>query len=253
MPDTKWRVIQLTEHDAALNMALDEAVCRAISRGASPPTIRFYTWSPSAVSIGYFQEIEREVDINYCTQNGINFVRRRTGGGAVYHDSKGELTYSVLAPENMFPKDIIASYKIICNWIIEGLAGVGIHAEFKPINDIVTSGRKISGNAQTRRDGILQQHGTILYGLDAETMFRCLKVPDTKIRDKMIQSAKERVTSIRELTGDSVSFDALYASVLDAFCAGKEFSFGTFTQEELADAYWLAKSKYSSRDWNFWR
>ncbi|MCX8199846.1 MAG: lipoate--protein ligase family protein [Candidatus Micrarchaeota archaeon] len=253
MQEDNWRVIKVSAQDAALNMALDEAVCRAISKGVSGPTVRFYTWSPSAVSIGYFQEIWREVDIDYCRKMGISFVRRRTGGGAVYHDSQGEITYSVLAPECMFPKGIIESYKVICGWIIDGLAGVGISAEFRPINDIVAGGKKISGNAQTRRDGVLQQHGTILYRLDVDTMFKCLKVPDAKIRDKMIQSAKERVTSASDLTQGNVSFDGLYKSLLNAFCAGKKFSFGSFTQEELADAYWLARTKYSSDEWNFWR
>lgn len=248
-----WRVIPASQQSAALNMALDEAVCGAIAAGKSEPTIRFYTWKPSAVSIGYFQELQREVDVDFCIESGIDFVRRRTGGGAVFHDSRGEITYSVLAPEATFPKGIIESYKIICGWVIAGLADIGIEAEFKPINDIVSNGKKISGNAQTRRDGILQQHGTILYDLDADTMFRCLKVTDAKIRDKMIQSAKERVTSIRALKARKVPFDQAYASLLDAFCANKEFYFGEFSKEELVEASRLARAKYATKDWNFWR
>lgn len=247
-----WRVIPISSQPAALNMALDEAVCNAIAKGESGPTIRFYTWSPSAVTIGYFQELEREVDVEYCRQNGFDFVRRRTGGGAVFHDSGGEITYSVLAPEKMFPKGIIESYKVICGWIIDGLRGIGIDAEFRPINDIVANGKKISGNAQTRREGVLQQHGTILYRLDADTMFRCLKVSDAKIRDKMIATAKERVTCIREIN-KGISFDEASTSLMGTFCAGKKFSFGTFSKGELADAARLAKEKYSSREWNYWR
>ena len=155
-----WRIIDYTENDAFMNMAIDEAVSEAVGSGESLPTIRFYGWKPSAVSIGYFQSLDKEVDIASCERAGVDIVRRRTGGGAVYHDMVGEITYSVIAPEALFPKDILASYREICGWIIDSLAILGIKAEFKPINDIVVGNKKISGNAQTRRGGVLLQHGT---------------------------------------------------------------------------------------------
>ncbi|NQV08810.1 lipoate--protein ligase family protein, partial [Candidatus Woesearchaeota archaeon] len=87
-----------------MNMAVDEAVTEAVSSGDSLPTIRFYTWSPSAVSIGYFQGLDREVDVDKCNSKGVDIVRRRTGGGAVYHDCDGEITYSVIVREEDMPK-----------------------------------------------------------------------------------------------------------------------------------------------------
>src|SRR5208282_4253098 len=105
----------------------------------------------SAVSIGTFQSMANEVNVEECNRSNVSYVRRLTGGGAVYHDSNGEITYSVIAPESLFPKNIIESYKVICSWVISGLAILGIKAEFVPINDIVVNGKKISGNAQTRR------------------------------------------------------------------------------------------------------
>ena len=191
----KWRVIGFSRNDAYTNMAIDEAVSESV-RSGSQPTIRFYGWNPSAISIGYFQGIDREVDIEKCRKLGIDIVRRRTGGGAVYHDTEGEITYSVIAKEETFPKDILASYKEICSWVTKSLSYLDIESEFKPINDIVTNGKKISGNAQTRRQGVLLQHGTILYSVDIEKMFSILKVPDEKIRDKMIATVKDRVTSV---------------------------------------------------------
>src|SRR3989338_1614152 len=101
----KWRLIELEQHDAYTNRAIDEAVSEGVASGTSPPTIRFYTWKPSAVSIGYFQSLADEVDLKRCMDAGVNWVRRRTGGGAVYHDQLGEITYSVIAPEREFPKD----------------------------------------------------------------------------------------------------------------------------------------------------
>jgi len=247
----KWRIIPLSSNNAYINMAIDEAVANAVSRGLSPPTVRFYTWEPSAVSIGYFQRMDKEVDVAHCTREGIDFIRRNTGGGAVYHDSQGEITYSVIAPEGMFPKGIIESYKVICSWIVAGLAEAGISAEFRPINDIVTGGKKISGNAQTRRNGVLLQHGTILYDVNPEVMFTCLKVSDEKIRDKMISAVHERVTSVKSIS--DVGVEGLYKSLLNGFSDGKEWSFRKLSENEVREAERLAEEKYKSREWNFLR
>ena len=124
-----WRILPYGENDAYLNMAIDEAICESVAAGG-PPTLRFYGWRPSAVSLGYFQCIEHEVDLAACEGAGIDIVRRRTGGGAVYHDQDGEITYSVIASETAFPKGILESYREICGWIIDSLALLGMYAEF---------------------------------------------------------------------------------------------------------------------------
>ncbi len=232
-------------------MAVDEAIAEQVRKNKVSPTIRFYKWAPSAVSIGYFQSLQDEVNLAKCKELGIDYVRRRTGGGAVYHDNKGEITYSVIAPERLFPKGIRESYRVICQWIIDGLGLLGIGAEFMPINDLVVHGKKISGNAQTRRDGVLTQHGTILYDLDVRTMFSVLKVSNEKISDKMIKSVEERVT--RVLNYKSVSQDDLYNALLEGFTRGKEFSFDSLTRSEDIDARRLAKEVYRSEAWNAMR
>lgn len=238
-------------HDAFTNMALDEACSEAVADGKVAPTIRFYGWQPSAVSIGYHQSITDEVDLEECRKNEIDVVRRRTGGGAVYHDYNGEITYSVIAPEIYFTKDIIASYKIICGWIVNGLKTLNLEAEFKPINDIIVGGKKVSGNAQTRRHGVLLQHGTLLYDLDVRKMFSVLKVSKEKISDKMIASVEERVTSLKRL-GIADKNEA-YKALVEAFTQGKEFEFGSWTENELLRAKELATTKYKTTEWNFQR
>lgn len=243
-----WRLIELEQHDAYTNMAIDEAVSEGVAAGTSPPTIRFYTWKPGAVSIGYFQSLADEVDLDACRAAGVDWVRRRTGGGAVYHDEKGEITYSIIAPEAAFPKGIIDSYKLICGWIVAGLAGIGLQAEFKPINDIIVNGKKISGNAQTRRGGVLLQHGTILYDVDVRKMFSLLKVGKDKLADKMISAAEERVTSVTKQCG--ATREQLYEKMREAFVANKEFERMTLSASELARAEELAKARYSSDEWN---
>ena len=237
----------MKSYNAFINMALDEAVCEAVASGA-PPMIRFYTWAPSAVSIGYFQSLNDEVDVNIAKELGIDIVRRRTGGGAVYHDAKGEITYSVVAPENIMPSGIRESYRLICGWVMESLKNLGIESEFKPINDIIAAGKKISGNAQTRRNGVLLQHGTLLYDLDVRTMFTLLKVPREKISDKMIQSVEERVTKI--LNFGNFSMNDVYDAMLKGFTKDKEYEIDGLSAGELNRAKELAENRYKADEWN---
>jgi len=121
----KWRVIEFDYNNAFMNMAIDEALAES-SKITGVPVIRFYGWFPSAVSIGYFQSLNDEVNVEACKELGINIVRRRTGGGAVYHSNTREITYSVIGPVSLFPKNILESYKLICGWVIIGLENIGI-------------------------------------------------------------------------------------------------------------------------------
>lgn len=244
-----WRFIPYKENTAMMNMAIDESILEHIKKGASPPTIRLYGWNPSAVTIGTFQCRSDEVDLQETEKLDIDVVRRMTGGGAVYHDRHGEVTYSIIAPENLFEKDIIKSYKQICDLITKALTGLGLNAEFKPINDLIIDNKKISGNAQTRRGGVLLQHGTILFEVDVDRMFTVLKVDKVKVSDKFVQSVKKIVTSIcaHEI---KIEKEQLIDALRDSFLDGKNFLVGNLTYVELDLAKKLAVEKYSSEEWN---
>lgn len=247
----KWRVIPLQVNDAFMSMAIDEALVESVSSGA-PPTIRFYRWKPSAVSIGYFQSLLQEVDVEECRRRNVSIVRRRTGGGAVYHDYDGEITYSLLAPLDLYGPDIPASYRIICGYVIESLGLLGLRAKFRPINDVVVNGRKISGNAQTRREGVLLQHGTVLHRLDLDSMSSVLKVGEEKLRDKQARSIREALTSVIDQLGE-VPMEKVYDALLAGFTSGKSWEFGMLGREELERARVLSVERYGSREWNFQR
>ena len=148
--------------------------------------------------MGRFQSLKDEVDVAYCDKKGINYVRRITGGGAVFHDQ--ELTYSFCIPikNGFFSPDLQESYRFICQAVIRGLDKIGIVAEYKPINDLLVNNKKISGCAQTRKNKTILQHGTLLLDLDVHEMFRVLKVPKEKISDKRIADVKQRVTSVKD-------------------------------------------------------
>ncbi|AFD00638.1 Lipoate-protein ligase A [Methanocella conradii HZ254] len=244
-----WRVVGLNAYSAVENMAIDDAIAECVASGLSPPTMRFYRWlAPGAVSIGRFQNARDEIDVDACRRLGIDIVRRRTGGGAVFHN--GEITYSVAAPERCFPSGIRESYREICSYIIRGLSYLGIKADFRPINDVIVNGKKISGSAQTRRNGVLLQHGTILYRLDRQTMFTVLKPSKLKLSDKPASSFEAGIASVKELTGASI--EQLYDALLRGFTEGKEWRLGALTENELAFTKAIIK-KYDSYEWNFSR
>lgn len=253
----KWRLLDTGIHDAFYNMALDEAIVLARSRNLVPNTLRFFRWEPSAVSIGYFQSMEEEVDIEACKRLGVDYVRRRTGGGAVYHERDGELTYSlaVNGDHQMISKDFQKTYETLCSWLVHGLRLLGVPAEFKAINDIVVEGKKISGNAQTRGMNVVHQHGTILREVNPKVMFSVLKVPSEKLRDKMIKAAEERVTSINRFLKRDVRFEKLKKALIRGF--EESFSVklvpGEVTPFEKDTASKLKEEKYSTREWNFKR
>ena len=116
-----WRLIDSGGADAPMNMAIDEAIALACQQGQSPATLRFYTWQPAALSIGYFQNVEGEIDLTRCKAQGYGFVRRPTGGKAVLHDQ--ELTYCVAAKTDnpLFPKDLHSAFLVIAQALISGL------------------------------------------------------------------------------------------------------------------------------------
>jgi lipoyltransferase/lipoate-protein ligase len=248
----QWRLLQTGFDTAFSNMAIDRAILVANSKGKVPPTVRFYGWIPPAISLGYFQSVAEEIDVNACKKLGVDYVRRITGGGAVFHDK--ELTYSIVIPEAhpAIPKNILQSYGRICNALLKGLQQLGIQGTYAPINDILVDEKKISGSAQTRKANTVLQHGTILLDVDVDTMFSLLKVPNEKIKDKLIRDVKQRVTSIEHIVGKKIRFE----EVAEALKTGFEEEFhvelvqGILTNEEKASAAHFEKECFSTTQWN---
>lgn len=238
----KIRLLETRYNSAAWNMALDEAMMQTAAESAAwVPSLRLYGWKPSAVSIGYFQSLQEEVDLEQCKSHGADVVRRITGGGAVFHDQ--EITYSFITKE--YPVGIHDSYHQICGAVLDGLRTLGIEGQFVPINDLLVNGKKFSGNAQTRKKGVLLQHGTILLQVDVDKMFSLLKVPNEKLKGKLIADVKQRVTSLNR------PFDEVAAAIQKGFAQRfqAELEAGSPTAEELRRCGQLI-SKYSGMEWN---
>jgi lipoate---protein ligase len=243
---TEIRLLRTGHKNAYWNMALDEVLMKSVAKSTTgSPTLRLYGWDPLAVSIGYFQSVEQEVNTEICKKTGVDLVRRVTGGGAVLHDS--ELTYSFITRK--YPKNILESYRLICDPVISCLVNLGFNEpRFVPLNDVLVDGKKVSGNAQTRKDGILLQHGTILLDVDLDKMFSVLKIPKQKIHDKMINNVKQRVRGLNK------TFEETSSALERAFSMkfASKLVVDKITLQECRDSQMLIETKYGTRGWN-WR
>jgi lipoate-protein ligase A len=250
-------------------MAIDDATLITADSGKSPPTLRFYGWSPPAVSLGYFQDYNREVNLNNCRSLGIDIVRRPTGGKAVLHEN--EITYSVISSKDnpLFPDNILGTYKVISSCLVEALTSMGINASVvdspyrqdrtnvlkslcfsEPSRfELLVGGRKICGSAQVRTKSAFLQHGSLLLSFEPERAVQIL-CPDplADLSDKLGGS----VTSVNEYSDNFSGQSEAVRILKDSFrkILNIKFSEGTLTPRELAEKTRLIKEKYSTEDWN---
>ncbi|HEX3015842.1 MAG TPA: biotin/lipoate A/B protein ligase family protein [Desulfobacteria bacterium] len=264
----EWRLIEMGYYSGAMNMAVDEAITTVMSSGEGPPTLRFYGWAPACLSLGYAQRFT-EVNPEACRKQGIDVVRRPTGGRAILHDR--EVTYSVIAPEEnaLVSGTILQSYLKISRGLLFGLQKLGIQAEIVGHKDpnglgtaacfdspsfyeLVIGGRKAVGSAQTRKNGILLQHGSIIRELDADVLFELLEFPHEAERVRLKQAFRRKACALQEAAGRVFSDHEIVEAVTAGFAAafGVKLVNGELTPEEQALAERLAESKYGRAEWS---
>ncbi|CAH2212424.1 lipoate--protein ligase family protein [Tepidibacter aestuarii] len=265
----KWRVIRNRAYDGYMNMAIDEAIMNAYKEERVDPTIRFYTWKPACVSIGYFQKMEDEIDINICKKLGVDFVRRTTGGRAVLHDN--ELTYSIVVDEKnpLMDGGIMQTYRYISEGLANGLkvSGVDIdpltraHKDIKSDKsavcfnskshyEISINNKKVVGSAQTRKEGIILQHGSIVLDFDVDKLISIIKIDESK-KEKLKRVTLKKASGIENELGKKVDINILQENIIKEL--EQHFNIEIY-EDELSDyEIKLAKQlyeKYSNDDWN---
>ena len=265
-----WRFIPYKRSNAFENMATDEALFRENQRKDAKPILRLYSWSPPSISLGYFQETTKEIDVEECRRYRIDIVRRPTGGKAVLHEH--DLTYAVIAKDNnpLFPPDILGTYRVISGCIADALSELGINTEMSiygrtkeenslkaacfstPSNyELLVNNRKICGSAQVRSRGIFLQHGSIL--LDFDPVKNCsLLLPPHGSRERQIEKLRKSVTSIHEHIGSEFSVAKICHILQRSFekRLGIELVEDGLNAEEEMLMKQLMKDKYSSDNWN---
>ncbi|MDH3990156.1 MAG: lipoate--protein ligase family protein, partial [Gammaproteobacteria bacterium] len=198
-----FRVIDTGVREGRANIAFDAALIEERQADRVPDTIRFLRFPPTAL-IGRHQDLSREVDLEYCAANGVGTVRRITGGGAIYLD-EGQLGWELVFNRSSLGiaalPDIAAE---ICNAAAMGLGELGVDAKFRPRNDIEVDGRKISGTGGFFDGDVLIYQGTVLVDMNPEHMVRALKIPESKLAKRNLDSAAQRVTTLKQLLGDDL-------------------------------------------------
>jgi lipoate-protein ligase A len=253
-----WRLFPLETNNAFMNMAIDEAILNARITGEVPNTLRFYRWQPSAVSIGKNQNPEAEIYLDACKQLGVDVVRRISGGGTVYHDFEGEVTYSVVAKTaDMGTADITVIYMKIYEAITDALRLLGVPADFsngdaKNCPNLTVNGKKISGSSQTLTRGVVLQHGTLLRSVDLPKMFQLLRLKDATCT-QAADIAKRKITSIQNELGHQMKPETIANALAQGFRAILKIQLkeGELTPIELELANKLYKEKYTTKEWNF--
>ena len=253
-----WRLIPLEVHDAFMNMAIDEAILQSRMENLVPNTIRFYQWQPSAVSVGKNQNPDDTVYVESCRKLGVDVVRRSSGGGTVFHDQTGEVTYSVTAQtRDLDAADITAVYTSIYAAITDALRLLGIPADFSAGNqkncpNLTVNARKISGSAQTVKRNIVQQHGTLLLNANLPLMFQLLRIKGVDNCSLATQIAQRKITSVQNELGHAVTPETAVNALTQGFKAILKINLKPtqLTLYEQALANKLCNSKYATDDWN---
>ena len=258
-----WRIISSGSHASFSNMAIDETLFIGRKNNSSPPTLRIYRWKKKTISLGYSQDPLKILNLKNCKKDDILFVRRITGGEAIFHSD--ELTYSISCriTDLDFPKSVRETYRTLTSFVIEFYKMLGLKAEFslrkkvpddvsdfcfrgREYYDIMVNGKKIGGHAQKRTKDIIFQHGVIPIALDEN------------IQDYFNEKLKpigDFTVSISDLLDKKPDINVLENVLISAFkktfniTASKE----SLNEHELKFSRELEEKKYINDKWNYER
>ena len=229
-----FRVIDTGVREGRANIAFDAALIEERQADRVPDTIRFMSFPPTAL-IGRHQDLSREIDLDYCAIHGIGTVRRITGGGAIYLD-QGQLGWELVFHRASLGIAALPDLaREICNAAAAGLRALGVDARFRPRNDIEVDGRKISGTGGFYDGDVLIYQGTVLVDLNSQRMVSALRVPRGKLAKRELDSAAQRVVTLKELLGpETPDLEAIKIALLKGFRDGLgiETEYGEITDGE---------------------
>lgn len=267
----QWRLIHDKATLGAHNMAVDEAIMRAVARHDQPPTLRLYAWQPPCLSLGYGQRAG-DVDWSTLAAHGYDCVRRTTGGRAILHTD--ELTYSIALPIDhpLALHDVMESYREISRALLAALQGLGAQPRSERMvegvkatdavcfetpshYEITVNGKKLIGSAQARRGGGLLQHGTLPLTGDIARICDVLTYDSGDARESAKTHVRQRATTLHEALGAETTWQAAADSVVDGFTATFDIDFidGALSDDELGEAERLLRDTYGNDEWTLRR
>lgn len=260
MQDLTWNFIATEEHTGEFNMSFDEMLVQRLIGGTGLPALRLYRWKPWAISLGHHQNLA-DIDMQRCKDDGMDVVRRPTGGRAILHAE--ELTYSVVMMAGR--KGIHQVYNEISAALVEGLRAFGVDVSLQRSQPNFTgmyknpssiacfsssaryelewNGRKLVGSAQRRYIGesgeVVLQHGSILCGKGHRRLVNYLALKDEVLRLKILEDLVGKTTDLQEISGMAVDIAALSDCIRKGFerAWGVTFTEADFTSGVMKGAY----------------
>lgn len=243
-----WRILPEEPRSAAENVALDEVLTERIASGARRPSLRFWGWNQPAVVLGRCQSVANEVDADAAAARGMAIIRRLSGGGAMFVDPAGAITYSVILPESAVAGlTIRQSYEICDAWVVLALRQLGIDVHHVPVNDLACGLGKIGGAAQARRRGVVLHHATLAYSMDPTAMAAVLRVGREKLRDRGVPSAAKVVAPLTLQTAKKRT--EIVAAMSEEFRTRYGGSADYVTETEREETAHLVQEKYGTTAW----
>jgi lipoate-protein ligase A len=261
----QYRFLNTDPLNAAMNMAIDESVQMHYLQSAAPPTLRVFRWEQPSISLGRFQSIEREIEIDRCQQVGVALVRRPTGGRAVYH--RDEFTYSiVIGKRHGVPAGVVAAYAYLAQGLIAALQSLGVPTVLSDERvskhpsaacfasstqaDLTSGGFKLVGSAQVWKDDALLQQGSLPLDDHASEFFSMLRFPDESTREEALALYREKTTPLHTFV-PAASWEQVAGAFRSGFSTAlrAEFVPGALSQSEWELAQQLVEEKYSKLEW----
>ena len=180
----------------------------------SPDTIILVAPTEPYVCIGFHQELEKEVDVEYCRAHDLPVVRREVGGGAVYLD-KNQVFMQWIFHWHALPHEVGDRFALYVKPLVETYHALGIPADYRPINDVHVDGRKIGGTGAAQIGQAQVVVGSLMFDFNFELMSRVLQVASEKMRDKLYQSLNEYMTTMTRQLGHTPNRDTVVKLYLD--------------------------------------
>ena len=237
-------IIENNSTDAAYHFALEEVLVRHI-RSTEPVLMLWQT--EKTVMLGNNQVADAEVDIDFAINNGIEVVRRSSGGGAIFTDLETVL-YTMIEPLEIEAKE---HRERTAAKIIGALNQMGVPAVREGRNDILVDGKKISGLAQYTVGDFVCSHGSLLYDADLEMLTSVLIANEKKLHPKGITSIRSRVTNIKPYINANYCVDEFISALKTELLHNSAFSRYELSADDRLIIDRIYHEKYANQAWNF--
>jgi len=227
----KWRFLNLGTVDHVSYWTYPEAVMKAKSEGGMPNAIVFSTPQDKMVSVGYYQDADKEVNLPLCKEMNIDVARRYGfGGGTLLYDQNSFL-FHIIVDSDRFPKDYPELMMANAPVLLKSLEKLGINAKFFPINDVLTaSGKKIGMMSTFRTDypNITYITCSLHRDVDVELAMQVITPPAEKFKDKAAKTVRDRISTVTQELGYTLPSNKHLAAVL----SGMEEGYGMVLEDD---------------------